>query len=194
MEGAESHGKRESGTTWAFNPRLRPSSAYGRISGLGSQRRRHQVIRECSGNAIALGAQLRMLRGSILKFDRVITAWHRSHETSQRLDRSPGLDPALTNALIASSLIRVRAGLMVILTDAVDPAGSDVPNKVRSWPPGRLQYRACRIHRRSPTVDGELGVANGATDRGQRYPHRWRGRRHLDNRAAREIDRLGLSS
>jgi hypothetical protein len=113
MEGAESHGKRESGTTWAFNPRLRPSSAYGRISGLGSQRRRHQVIRECSGNAIALGAQLRMLRGSILKFDRVITAWHRSHETSQRLDESPGLGPALTNALIASSLIRVRAGLMV---------------------------------------------------------------------------------
>ena len=102
MEGAESHGKRESGTTWAFNPRLRPSSAYGRISGLGSQRRRHQVIRECSGNAIALGAQLRMLRGSILKFDRVITAWHRSDETSQRLDESPGLGPALTNALIAS--------------------------------------------------------------------------------------------
>jgi len=168
MEGAESHGKRESGTTWAFNPRLRPSSAYGRISGLGSQRRRHQVIRECSGNAIALGAQLRMLRGSILKFDRVITAWHRSDETSQRLDESPGLGPALTNALIASSLIRVRAGLMVrFLPNAVDPAGSDVPNKVRSWPPGRLQYRACRIHRRSPTVDGELGVANGATDRGQ---------------------------
>ena len=89
MEGAESHGKRESGTTWAFNPRLRPSSAYGQISGLGSQRRRHQVIRECS------------------------VAWHRSHETSQRLDESPGLGPALTNALIASSLIRVRAGLMV---------------------------------------------------------------------------------
>ena len=42
----------------------------------------------CSGNAIALGAQLRMLRGSILKFDRVITAWHRSDETSQRLDES----------------------------------------------------------------------------------------------------------
>ena len=186
MEGAESHGKRESGTTWAFNPRLRPSSAYGRISGLGSQRRRHQVIRECSGNAIALGAQLRMLRGSILKFDRVITAWHRSDETSQRLDESPGLGPALTNALIAS-LADPRPSWPdgKILTDAVDPAGSDVPNKVRSWPPGRLQYRACRIHRRSPTVDGELGVANGATDRGQRYPHRWRGRRQLDNRAAR---------
>ena len=43
-----------------------------------------------------------MLRGSILKFDRVITAWHRSDETSQRLDESPGLGPALTNALIAS--------------------------------------------------------------------------------------------
>ena len=179
MEGAGSHGKRESGTTWAFNPRLRPSRAYGRISGLGSQRRRYQVIRECSGNAIALGAQLRMLRGSILKFDRVITAWHRSDETSQRLNESPGLGPALTNALIAS-LADPRPSWPdgKILTDAVDPAGSDVPNKVRSWPPGRLQYRACRIHRRSPTVDGELGVANGATDRGQRYPHRWRGRRH----------------
>lgn len=120
-----------------------------------------------------------MLRGSILKFDRVITAWHRSDETSQRLDESPGLGPALTNALIAS-LADPRPSWPdgKILTDAVDPAGSDVPNKVRSWPPGRLQYRACRIHRRSPTVDGELGVANGATDRGQRYPHRWRGRRH----------------
>ena len=114
MEGAEFHGKRESGTTWAFNPRLRPSSAYGRISGLGSQRRRHQVIRECSVNAIGAGAaSCGCCADQILKFDRVITAWHRSDETSQRLDESPGLGPALTNALIASSLIRVRAGLMV---------------------------------------------------------------------------------
>ena len=34
----------------------------------------------------ALGAQLQMLKPQILQFDRLIMGWHRSNETSKRLD------------------------------------------------------------------------------------------------------------
>jgi transposase len=50
----------------------------------------------------ALGAQLRALKGQILEFDRQIMLWHRSHETSKRLDEIPGVGPALATALVAS--------------------------------------------------------------------------------------------
>ena len=50
----------------------------------------------------ALGAQLRVLKAQILEFDRMINAWHRSSEMSKRLDRDPGVGPALATALIAS--------------------------------------------------------------------------------------------
>src|SRR6202051_2244776 len=43
----------------------------------------------------ALGAQLRRLKAQILEFDRRIMAWHRSNETSKRLDDIPGVGPAL---------------------------------------------------------------------------------------------------
>jgi transposase len=49
-----------------------------------------------------LGAQLRMLKAQILEFDRLIMAWHRSSEASQRLDEIPGVGPALATALVAS--------------------------------------------------------------------------------------------
>ena len=58
-----------------------------------------EVTRAC---VIALGAQLRMLKAQILEFDRRIVAWHRSNETSRRLDEIPGVGPALANALVAS--------------------------------------------------------------------------------------------
>ena len=48
----------------------------------------------------ALGAQLRRLKEQILEFDRMIMAWHRSHEASKRLDVIPGVGPILT--LVAS--------------------------------------------------------------------------------------------
>jgi transposase len=57
------------------------------------------VARAC---VTALGAQLRMLKAQILEFDRMINAWHRSNEASQRLDDIPGVGPALATALIAS--------------------------------------------------------------------------------------------
>src|SRR5574342_1166410 len=50
----------------------------------------------------ALGDQLRALKAQILAFDRQIMLWHRSHETSKRLDEVPGVGPALATALVAS--------------------------------------------------------------------------------------------
>ncbi len=37
-----------------------------------------------------------------MEFDRLIMAWHRSHEASRRLDAIPGVGPVLATALVAS--------------------------------------------------------------------------------------------
>jgi hypothetical protein len=58
-----------------------------------------EVARVCLA---ALGAQLRRCKEQILEFDRMIMAWHRSSETSKRLDAIPGVGPALATALVAS--------------------------------------------------------------------------------------------
>ena len=58
-----------------------------------------EVARECLAG---LGVQLRMLKAQILEFDRRILAWHRSNETSKRLDEIPGVGPVLATALVAS--------------------------------------------------------------------------------------------
>jgi transposase len=58
-----------------------------------------EVARECLE---ALGNQLQGLKAQILAFDRRIHAWHRSSETSRRLDELPGVGPALATALVAS--------------------------------------------------------------------------------------------
>ena len=58
-----------------------------------------EIARACLS---ALGAQLRKIKEQILEFDRMITAWHRSSETSRRLDDCPGVGPALATALVAS--------------------------------------------------------------------------------------------
>ncbi len=58
-----------------------------------------EIARACLA---ALGAQLRMLKTQVLEFDRLIMAWHRSNETSKRLDEIPGVGPALATALVAS--------------------------------------------------------------------------------------------
>jgi len=57
------------------------------------------VARACIA---ALGAQLRALKAQILEFDHQIMLWHRSHETSKRLDEVPGVGAALATALVAS--------------------------------------------------------------------------------------------
>jgi transposase len=64
-----------------------------------SDKRLPEVARACIA---ALGAQLRTLKAQILEFDRLIMAWHRSNETSKRLDAIPGVGPALATALVAS--------------------------------------------------------------------------------------------
>jgi transposase len=64
-----------------------------------SDKRLPALARAC---VVALGAQLRILKAQILEFDRMITAWHRSNETSRRLDDIPGVGPALATALVAS--------------------------------------------------------------------------------------------
>ena len=64
-----------------------------------SDKRLPEVARAC---LTALGAQLRMLKAQILEFDRMIRAWHRSSETSRRLDDCPGVDPVLATALVAT--------------------------------------------------------------------------------------------
>ena len=64
-----------------------------------SNKRLPDLARACIA---ALGAQLRILKAKILEFDRLIMAWHRSNETSKRLDDIPGVGPALATALVAS--------------------------------------------------------------------------------------------
>jgi transposase len=64
-----------------------------------NDRRLPEVARAC---VAALGAQLQTLKVQILEFDRRIMAWHRSNETSKRLDEIPGVGPALATALVAS--------------------------------------------------------------------------------------------
>jgi transposase len=62
-----------------------------------SDKRVPDVARTC---LTALGAQLRRLKEQILEFDRMIMAWHRSNETSMRLDAIPGVGPMLATALV----------------------------------------------------------------------------------------------
>src|SRR2546422_5242334 len=64
-----------------------------------SDERVPEVARACIA---ALGTQLRALKAQILEFDRRIMAWHRSNQTSKRLDEIPGVGPALATALVAS--------------------------------------------------------------------------------------------
>ena len=64
-----------------------------------SDKRVPEVARACLA---ALGAQLRRLKEQILEFDGIILAWHRSNETSRRLDAIPGVGPMLATALVAS--------------------------------------------------------------------------------------------
>ena len=69
------------------------------VAAASSEERVPEVARACVG---ALGVQLRLLKAQILEFDRQIMTWHRSNETSKRLDEIPGVGPALATALVAS--------------------------------------------------------------------------------------------
>jgi transposase len=58
-----------------------------------------EIARACLA---ALGTQLQRLKEQILEFDRMIMAWHRSDETSRRLDEAPGIGPMLATAVVAT--------------------------------------------------------------------------------------------
>ena len=58
-----------------------------------------ELVRSCLA---ALGSQLLGLKKQILEFDRMILAWHRSNQTSKRLNCIPGVGPLLATALTAS--------------------------------------------------------------------------------------------
>jgi transposase len=58
-----------------------------------------EVARACLK---ALVTQLHLVKQQILEADRRILAWHRSSETSQRLDSIPGVGPLVATALVAS--------------------------------------------------------------------------------------------
>jgi transposase len=58
-----------------------------------------EVVRGCLA---ALGGQLLGLKKQILEFDRLILAWHRSNQTSRRLNCIPGVGPLLATALVAT--------------------------------------------------------------------------------------------
>ena len=64
-----------------------------------SDKRLPEAARACLA---ALGNQLRVLKAQILELDRRIMAWHRSSETSKRLDEIPGVGHVLATALVAS--------------------------------------------------------------------------------------------
>jgi transposase len=58
-----------------------------------------EIARACLA---ALGTQLQRLKAQLLEFDRMIMAWHRSDETSRRLDEAPGIGPMLATAVVAT--------------------------------------------------------------------------------------------
>jgi transposase len=69
------------------------------VVAVANDKRLPELARVC---VAALGAQLQVLKAQILEFDRMIMAWHRSSETSKRLDQVPGVGPILATALVAS--------------------------------------------------------------------------------------------
>src|SRR5499427_8626164 len=70
-----------------------------RVVADSSDKRLPEIVRACLA---ALGSQLLSLKKQILDFDRMILAWHRSNQTSKRLNCIPGVGPLLSTALVAS--------------------------------------------------------------------------------------------
>jgi transposase len=70
-----------------------------RVIADANDRRMPEVVRGCLA---VLESQLLGLKKQILDFDRMILAWHRSNQTSKRLNCIPGVGPLLATALVAS--------------------------------------------------------------------------------------------
>lgn len=98
-------------------------------------RRIPEVARRCRA---APGARLQPLKAQILEFDRRIRVWHRSNQTSKRLDEIPGVGPALTTALAAkycrSQGVPIPSGLL-----GRDRAGAEAAFEQGQGPAGQHQ-------------------------------------------------------
>jgi transposase len=70
-----------------------------RVAADPSDKRVPEMVRVC---VAALGSQLLSLKKQILDFDRMIMVWHRSNQTSKRLNCIPCVGPLLATALVAS--------------------------------------------------------------------------------------------
>ena len=68
-----------------------------------SDKRVPDVVRACLA---ALGSQLLSLKKQILDFDRMIMAWHRSNQTSKRLNCIPGVGPLSLPLSRASPILK----------------------------------------------------------------------------------------
>jgi transposase len=127
-----------------------------------------EVARECLA---ALAAQLRFLKAQILACDRRIMAWHRSKETSRRLDAIPGVGPALATALVARvadpRAFRSRRDFSAWV--GLVPKQNSSGGKERL---GNITKRGDR-YLRSPLTAGALAVIryarNHGTSKGERY-------------------------
>ena len=65
----------------------------------GGDDRMPAAAREC---LMALAAQFELIKRQIVEADRRVLAWHRSSETSKRLEAIPGVGPLIASALVAS--------------------------------------------------------------------------------------------
>lgn len=65
----------------------------------GGDDRLPAAAREC---LMALAAQFELIKRQIVEADRRVLAWHRSSETSKRLEAIPGVGPLIASALVAS--------------------------------------------------------------------------------------------
>jgi hypothetical protein len=112
----------------------------------------------------ALGAQLRRLKEQILEFDRMIRAWHRSCETSLRLEDCPGIGPVLATALAAAvadpkAVVFSASALPVYLPDIARYASFHAIAGRPSWgPPAKLPQAllGCRSCRSSCSTERRL--------------------------------------
>ena len=99
--------------------------------------------------------QLRMLKTQILEFDRIINAWHRSDETSKRLDEIAGVGPALATALVASVADpkAVRSGRdFSAWIGLVPKQHSSGGEEKRRYQQARRSLSALSVHRRHAAV------------------------------------------
>ena len=150
-----------------------------------------EVARACIA---ALGAQLRMLKAQILEFDRRIMAWHRSNETSGRLDAIPGIGPALATALVASvaDAKAFRSGRSFSAWIGLVPKqhSSGGKDKLGRYQQARRSLSAQPVHRRRTSRDPLCqdprhpastladGIIGAAADQGRRHRTRQQDRQN----------------